>query len=240
MVIRGKNALLFCGMLSECATLSRHINQIDVTPWGSPERQYIEGGPEDVTLSLLLFGKDVGQVLDAWNSWPNHNMIMLGMGHICPYCGSYNVAGGVKCWHCGGNTEEQDFAKIEQFPFVFTSIEVDSSYEGVHKMSVDMMLLESERCDLNMLVGGLSIEGLPSNYRLNPDLHVCQYCGRTIEKGDSCPSCGGNRIPWQEVVKMDDRNCAYCGRQTAGIVCQGCGQTLAATSYARMKEGMAA
>ena len=165
------------------------------------------------------------------------SIVSLGNGRVCPYCGDYNPAGLAKCWRCGGQTEIEQFAKIDDFPFILTSYQLPSLPESLGVLNMDFVSTGTVSIShLPFFNLSLSIEGLPYTYIPNTGYYLCRHCGSIVDNGKICPNCGGVRIPWSEVVKMD-RNCLYCGKKVVGgVVCSNCGGRIAAESYRMYKE----
>lgn len=175
---------------------------------------------------------------DLWNHFGcTWNLVALGPGHVCPYCGQYNAAGRIGCWACGGEVEIVPFIKPVQWAGVRTrSIDCRLPHGNDEKIQVDVELsapsidydilqLLSGSGKLETLQHGLSLEGY----------YLCEFCGASVEDGSPCPYCGGYQLPWSELVKID-RDCLYCGeRVEKGVVCKQCGAKLAGLTYGVVK-----
>lgn len=161
-------------------------------------------------------------------------LIALGDGFVCPYCGDYNPAGRAACWRCGGRMERQPFVRVEGFPFGIRSFYIemaDTLSFSVQQACISLEMISFARIEqlhLDMLwrSNDVRLECLPNDYTLDIEHYLCQYCGSVVDNGRQCPNCGGQRLPWSELVKID-RECLYCGRKTTnGIVCSGCAASI--------------
>ena len=65
-------------------------------------------------------------------------------------------------------------------------------------------------------------------FSLDTTKYVCQFCGTIVDDGKQCPNCGGYRLPYSEVVRMD-RERLYCHTKVYGsVICPNCQHSLAA------------
>ena len=235
--VMGRNTALINGAMAH----SIEVSQPEVIPmWSMDFTQplYVRRRePIELRIALMLFTDDLDS-MDALARWYQMfetmgRLTALGPGRVCPYCGDYNPAGLTKCWHCGGETQVQDFVTAWRFPFVLTSISDLSTTDRFNEpitLDIEMRAVDAVTTqDLEILYQpspNVRLETLPNNCILNPDLYLCQYCGTVVEDGKQCPNCGGQRLPWSELVKMDHR-CLYCGcKVTGGIVCPGCAASI--------------
>jgi len=185
----------------------------------------VTGGSNDDVVVQLERWYELGQMRSRW--------VALGEGLVCPYCGDYNPAGRAKCWRCGGETERQPLVKVEEFPFLLRSYEYDmlgafGDYPAA-LVSLNMVAehpVYDRHLDMLSRPSGVRLEVLPNDCLLDTKHYLCQYCGSVVDSGKQCPNCGGQRLPWSEVVKID-HECLYCGRKTTGgIVCPGCAASI--------------
>lgn len=83
---------------------------------------------------------------------------------------------------------------------------------------------------IDTLVGG-QLTSLPIGHSLIHGLYRCEFCGMVVDEGSDCPGCGGMKMPWAELTKVE-RECVYCGRTVVGgIVCRGCGARISGLTF---------
>lgn len=59
----------------------------------------------------------------------------------------------------------------------------------------------------------------------------CEFCGSVIRECDDCHNCGGVRLPFTELVRLDHR-CLYCGNKVKGnLWCNSCGASISGTKF---------
>jgi len=170
------------------------------------------------------------------------SLTTLGPGRVCAYCGQYNPSGRLSCFACAGQIETVPFLKPVQWPDGFV-IELDRrggllGDEEPAIWYVEMSLrgdLDPERHIEPLLASG-RLNTMQHGYRLQGGW-LCEWCGFLVEGEDvPCPTCGGEQMPWSELVKID-RECVYCGKHVPqGLVCDGCGASLSGLTY-RMVNG---
>jgi hypothetical protein len=180
--------------------------------------------------------------LRYWDDLANkscyENFGILGKGWICHYCGDYNPSGCVTCLKCGGLAREA-FVKPLQFDFVVSKISIlfvkpghmgernDPLWASVELRSDSKHILEVL---YTALLGGRSFFRA-NGYNLESGYYLCQYCGFGVREGEVCPGCGGKRMPYSEIVKVN-RKCVYCGRESLGnLVCPGCGARIKGQTF---------
>jgi len=229
------------GFINGMPIMSGDISMPD-RPWSDAYRGFRPAlSPPRVSVNVVLIISGNWQI--EWLAQlcqGTGNIVSLGAGRVCPYCGDYNPAGLASCWRCGGKTGIEQFVKVDNFPFVLSCYQVSQLAIGKDPVfATDLEFVSTGTVltsHLPFFNPSLSIEGLPYTYISNTGYYLCCYCGSMVEDGSICPNCGGVRIPWSEVVKMD-RDCIYCGQKVVGgVVCSNCGGRIAAESYRMYKE----
>lgn len=203
--------------------------------------EYLKG-PTLAEMRASLFAKEDEVLIDKiWQLTEcGDGLLMLGPGHICPYCGDYNPAGSLLCRRCRGLTKQQDFIKPEKLPFVLAYWNVNPVVESYVEIDLDFVATAPvTTLHLAAMLGRDPITGdtrphnlltLPNGCTFPTGYYVCQYCGATVDEDKTCPRCGGVRALLSEVVKMDNK-CIYCGSTVVGgVVCPGCQGTIATTA----------
>jgi hypothetical protein len=235
-----KNMLTFNGIPVQDMSISMVRDVMDFTslahsaPLFAPDLRQAE-----LDCRLVIFDAEnyqavddmINRLLDCDNSFVN-----LGPGHVCKYCGEYKVAGELKCHRCGGMTKVEKFAAVDAFPFLLAAYSVNNTPIGMITIDVRMVACGTiYNTTIESLTWGVNLDTLPHTLSLDPSKYLCDWCGMVVESGKACPGCGGTRLPWSEMVKLE-RACLYCGRQvTGGIVCQSCGARLSGLSYRMVK-----
>ena len=232
--LRGMNLGYFCGNLIGhfSVNVERDTQRVAILGY---DGAHVAAGPTwaEVGMTLMVDAQASRDLKGLWGYMADHCALhTLGPGRVCPYCGDYNPAGLVRCHRCGGDTEWRPDASVERVPFVMRSLSCEYDRGGLCLVDLEMVSTEAiEQRHLNALLGfdlstGARGDGVAWLHG-KEGYYLCAYCGQAVREGDICPSCGGTRIPWSEVVKMD-RACVYCGTKVVGgIVCPGCGRRLA-------------
>jgi hypothetical protein len=165
----------------------------------------------------------------------HRDLVALGSGLRCPYCGGVALAGLTRCPYCGGDLAKEKFLSVGQFPFRVSASDVADPGIRIDDLALVELELATRDLDINLFADAVTVEALPSSFSLDSDKFLCEHCGTIVDKGRTCPGCGGVRLPWSEVVKID-HDCIYCGQHTdSGIVCPGCGAAMAAMSYKALR-----
>lgn len=190
------------------------------------------------TVSFALFLPGYGW--DWLNELRCSNQIQiatLGPGRVCPYCGDYNPAGSWRCWRCAGTTREMPNIKVGILDCCLSSIDVQPitlEYDDSPiPVTIEMTIANQDVDELvqAFVMQKATFNTLPNNLRLETGYYLCVCCGQAVREGCICPSCGGVRLPWQEILELE-RECIYCGNEVrGGIVCAGCGSRIAGTVY---------
>ena len=167
----------------------------------------------------------------------NANLVGLGDGWLCQGCGQYHTAGMARCPNCGAIVERVPFIRPARFPFMLASINQQVFYRD-EPSYIEMELVSNGALTddtMSMFFGAsMRLVGLPHHYSLTGH-YLCRWCGGVVPEGESCPGCGGRRVPLQEVVQLE-RTCLYCGKTvTGGIVCPGCNVRIRGVTF---KEAM--
>ena len=234
--IRGMNAGFFCGMRIGEFSIDFERDVYQHHSFGD-EAQVILPGPSRASISLSMLTDNYPENLfDLFSA----NVYALGEGTVCPYCGDYNPAGLARCHRCGGNTEWRPDARLKQLPFLIDRCDTSAEIEGL--VAANISLVSTGRFtmrDASSIIGRdieNDWEELDTEFFWGrTDYYLCQYCGQAVEEGKICPSCGGVRTPWSEILKMD-RECVYCGAKVlGGIVCPGCGRRLSGQTLEQQK-----
>ena len=163
------------------------------------------------------------------------NFGVLGAGWICHHCGDYNPSGCVTCLKCGGMTQEA-FVRPLAFDFYVCEIAGNPVIASLgDDLSLERVTIECAGDHvIDALYAGLFSERSffkANGYNLESGYYLCQYCGFGVREGDTCPGCGGKRIPYSEIVRLN-RKCVYCGRESLGnLVCEGCGARIKGTTF---------
>lgn len=236
---RENTRLFFDGLLMHNMIMSTH----------RPDREPLYCGRDTIVGHILTWQKsetvlsfdittqnhyETEQVVSWGQSlrWCDNNFVVLGSGMTCPHCDSFNPSGSVWCVHCGAPMERKDFVAPKDFPFRVSYISRDDAtifqeWDTVHIEMVGFDV-DLEEHIMPWVVQPKSLIKLPIGLSLNPDLYICQFCGAITQKGSSCNGCGGQRLPWSEVMRIE-RKCLYCDRETKGnLVCNYCGASISA------------
>lgn len=162
------------------------------------------------------------------------NAGMLGEGYLCQGCGDYNPSGSLTCLKCGAPAVER---WIRPFGFEFYVGDVAQNHlmTGTDSAFLDVELIFPEWDDATQLAlsvaRGNTTSFLANGYTLDSGLYLCKYCGQAVYEGETCPGCGGKRMPFQELVEIE-RRCVYCGKEVAGsIICPGCGARIKGLTF---------
>jgi len=173
------------------------------------------------TLSPATLREDFYQLFDGINL---QNIIGLGDGFICEHCGTYTPRGGKQCLKCNAAMTIIPYVNPVRMPLGVASYGRDEMMDMWYVM---FRVAEGEHHGLKSLVQKKEqkIVSLPHGVELD-GRWVCQYCGRIIEPDQECSTCGGRRLPYAELLKVDAQ-CLYCGKRTTdGPVCKSCQHTL--------------
>jgi predicted amidophosphoribosyltransferase len=188
--------------------------------------------------TLAMAQKFQSQLAGPWAS--SNKLVSLGTGRVCEYCGDYNPAGLMRCGRCGAPTSEKAFAKVAPLPFIMRSVEWEEmryadGYNPLPNRPFTLFHLEMTAYEpvvypdhFELFTNGISeLAAVPAGYFTPPHTYLCEWCGFVVLEGQNCPGCGGTRLPWREVVRME-RVCLYCGGDVVGgVVCAGCGARIA-------------
>lgn len=225
-----QNALYFSGIQLFNAELS--ISYADNFVGMDGRFHYPRWAEPEHTFSFDVYGKyQVRFFDDLARRRCRNSFFILGSGWLCQNCGDYNPSGMLRCMKCGGFAEEK-FIKPMSFPFEVCSLSSQTFYpDGDALTRIDLVGYGNECGDaIYSLAMGNQVH--PSNgYNFDSGYYLCQYCGYAVREGYDCPGCGGKRMPYSELVKLN-RKCVHCGTPTTGnLVCDGCGARIKGMTF---------
>lgn len=155
----------------------------------------------------------------------NWNLQTVGLGHgvQCSYCSHYNPVGTSICIRCGGLTEVIEYVKPEVL--TVTLLETAINCCVPNDRDIIEFSFGMKRDDFSKLYHAIRSDLYYAD-SIELGLYVCEFCGSVVREGDDCHNCGGVRLPFSELVRID-HNCLYCGSKIRGnLFCNSCGASI--------------
>ena len=178
-----------------------------------------------VSLDDVQVDKYRNNLYSVLNGINHSQFITLGSGYLCEYCGTYTPAGGKNCIKCGAPITKIPYVNPTHVPVQCVSYRTGHYYSSEQHFEATFRVNSHNDDQFMRSVLSNELIALPHGFELD-GRWVCAYCGRIVEKDRECSTCGGKRLPYSELVKVDTK-CMYCGRvTTAGPVCDHCQGTL--------------
>ena len=227
----------FMGLGAYNVSISRVMDKV----FGYNEN-WLRALPKPSTISFdMLYTRESMLLLGELRRNIGGNFVVLSPSGVCQFCGSYYSAGTLKCKNCHGYVKDE-IVSVKQSKFYLLNESTDLLSVGTEmehflnlEISVDDKHLDSI---INTLRTDRTIGNyLPNSFRLYEEYVLCDCCLSIVCAGDKCPNCGGARLPFSEIVKID-RKCIFCGTKTYdGVMCKACGASLSGLSYREYQNG---
>ena len=212
--------------------VARNVDYGDAYSFDSPypKRTWLMNDSVHISASAMLSSHEMSTLFKKWALHTSHqNHIALGDGYICEYCGTYTPRGCTNCINCGAPITLVPFVSPRNMDFIVSQYDIDAFWSGLEDGTTvaHFEIVSYDSAIVDMILGGeQKIVSIPHGFELSGDW-MCEYCGAIMDKDGHCQYCGGNRLPFSDVLHIK-HECLYCGNMTTGVICKRCGAHLSA------------
>ncbi len=160
----------------------------------------------------------------------NTNYLGFGYGFICHHCQTYTPRGNYLCQNCTAPLTKKLLAPFT-FPFTFTQLDTSLSSWGFGTNTYTFVADDVASDVLQQLFAdGAKLVPTREFIKIKHGCFMCEFCGGISTDGQRCNRCDGGRLPFKELVDINNE-CVYCHTITSnGVVCESCGASLVGTA----------